>query len=74
MELKQLFFLHAKKFLFRKILMTSLHVVCPPQIKNPGYAYVIGADFILFSAQQEKIFAALELWYSRLPIQTNRKS
>ena len=32
-----------KKFLFRKFLMTSLHVSCslaPPPFKNPGYGYV----------------------------------
>ena len=36
--------LSCKKFLFRKFLMTSLHVIfgLPPLIKNPGYAYARG--------------------------------
>ena len=41
--------------------------------KNTQKIRVIGADFILFSAQQDKIFAALELSKSRSPIQNNRK-
>ena len=35
---------------------------------------VIGADLILFSAQQDKIFAALESSNSGSPTQNNRKN
>ena len=51
-----------KKFFFQKILMTSLHVVCPlPLMKNSGYAYGPACSYCRkrkhFFGPSERIFA-----------------